>query len=55
MIVGGVLRTLKITVIKKRWFFDYMDSIGKLGGQNKFPRLANDRVLADNLNRFILG
>ena len=26
-----------------------MKSIGKLGGQNKIPRLANDRKIADAL------
>jgi len=29
-----------------------MKSIGKLGGQNKVPRLANDRKIADKLNSF---
>ena len=26
-----------------------MKSIGKLGGQNKVPRLANDRSISNNL------
>ncbi|MDP4662470.1 MAG: GH3 auxin-responsive promoter family protein, partial [Salibacteraceae bacterium] len=30
-------------------FNKYMDSIGKLGGQNKLPRLSNDRAIADKL------
>lgn len=28
-----------------------MKSIGKLGGQNKVPRLANDRKIADALQK----
>ena len=49
LIVGKVLRPLKITKIKKDGFQTYMKSIGKLGGQNKIPRLANDRKIADTL------
>ncbi|WP_299776507.1 GH3 auxin-responsive promoter family protein [uncultured Formosa sp.] len=49
LIVGKVLQPLKITSIKKDGFQDYMKSIGKLGGQNKIPRLANDRKIADKL------
>lgn len=47
LIVGNVLRTLVITTVAKNGFQDYMKSIGKLGGQNKLPRLANDRKIAD--------
>jgi hypothetical protein len=50
LISGGVLRPLEITVIVKNGFRNYMNSIGKLGGQNKVPRLANDRKIADKLN-----
>ncbi len=50
LIEGKVLRTLKITKISKNGFRNYMRSIGKLGGQNKVPRLANDRTIADKLN-----
>ncbi len=49
LIEGKVLQPLKITVIKKNGFQDYMKSIGKLGGQNKIPRLSNDRNIADKL------
>ncbi|WP_299393668.1 GH3 auxin-responsive promoter family protein [uncultured Gelidibacter sp.] len=49
LIVGKVLQPLKITVVKKNGFQDYMKSIGKLGGQNKIPRLSNDRKIADAL------
>ncbi len=50
LIVGKVLRTLVITKVLKNGFQDYMKSIGKLGGQNKLPRLSNDRKIADKLN-----
>jgi len=49
LIVGKVLQPLKITVVKKNGFQDYMKSIGKLGGQNKIPRLANDRKIVEVL------
>ena len=49
LIEGKVLQPLKITPVKKAGFKNYMKSIGKLGGQNKVPRLANDRKIADAL------
>lgn len=49
LITGKVLQTLKICTLKRGSFNQYMDSIGKLGGQNKLPRLANDRSIADFL------
>ena len=52
LIKGSILRPLKITLIKKGGFIEYMKSIGKLGGQNKVPRLANDRKIANQLNYF---
>jgi len=52
LIVGGVLKPLVVTKISKNGFRSYMKSIGKLGGQNKVPRLANDRKIADKLNEF---
>ena len=50
LIVGNVLRPLEITFVEKNGFKNYMKSINKLGGQNKVPRLANDRKIADKLN-----
>jgi hypothetical protein len=47
LIKGHVLRTIVITKVTKNGFQDYMKSIGKLGGQNKLPRLSNDRKIAD--------
>ena len=49
LIVGNILRPLVIKPLKNNAFIDYMRSIGKLGGQNKVPRLANDRKIADVL------
>jgi phenylacetate-coenzyme A ligase PaaK-like adenylate-forming protein len=49
LIVGKVLQCLKITVVEKNGFQHYMKSIGKLGGQNKIPRLSNDRAIVDAL------
>jgi acyl-CoA synthetase (AMP-forming)/AMP-acid ligase II len=49
LIEGKVLRPLVITRVKKDGFQTYMKSIGKLGGQNKIPRLSNDRKIADKL------
>ena len=46
LIRGNVLRTLVITKVPKNGFQAYMKSIGKLGGQNKLPRLSNDRTIA---------
>ena len=46
LIVGKVLQPLKISSVKTEGFKIYMKSIGKLGGQNKIPRLANDRKIA---------
>ena len=51
LIVGKVLQTVKITKVSKNGFQEYMKSIGKLGGQNKLPRLSNDRKIADLLER----
>ncbi len=52
LIDGKILQALKTTSIKKGGFQGYMKSIGKLGGQNKVQRLANDRKVADRLAEF---
>lgn len=49
LIEGKILSTLAVTSLKKGAFQDYMRSQGKLGGQNKVPRLSNDRKLAEGL------
>jgi hypothetical protein len=52
LITGNILKPLQIRVIKKNGFIDYMKSVGKLGGQNKVPRLSNDRKLAEDLEKY---
>lgn len=52
LIAGNILQPLKITVVRKNGFIDYMKSLGKLGGQNKMPRLSNDRKIAEELKKW---
>ena len=54
LIAGNILQVLKITPVRKNGFVDYMKAIGKLGGQNKVPRLGNDRKIADGLQPYII-
>lgn len=53
LIVGKVLQSLKITQVKTNGFHEYMKSIGKLGGQNKLPRLSNDRKIVEFLEKLV--
>jgi len=50
LIKGNILKSLVVTKVKKDGFQQYMKSVGKLGGQNKVPRLSNDRKIADKLS-----
>jgi hypothetical protein len=52
LISGKILRPLKIIPLRREAFRNYMKSKGKLGGQNKVPRLANDRQIADELSSY---
>jgi acyl-CoA synthetase (AMP-forming)/AMP-acid ligase II len=52
---GNILDRLKIQKLQKNAFAAYMKSEGKLGGQNKVPRLANDRKIAQGLNPFVIA
>ena len=54
LLQGNILRQLVISKVKKNRFDQYMKSVGKLGGQNKVPRLSNDRKIADGLKPYIL-
>jgi hypothetical protein len=54
LISGNILERLRISRVRKNGFIDYMRSAGKLGGQNKVPRLSNDRQLAEALQPFLL-
>ncbi|MCB9354305.1 MAG: GH3 auxin-responsive promoter family protein [Lewinellaceae bacterium] len=55
LITGNILRPLVIRTMQRDAFRTYMKSEGKLGGQNKVPRLANDRKIADGLGRMVNG
>lgn len=54
LIEGNILQPLKISPLQEGAFHDYMKSKGKLGGQNKVQRLANDRTMADALEDYKL-
>ncbi len=54
LITGGILQPLKIRAMQKQSFIAYMKSVGKLGGQNKVPRLSNDRLIADAMKQWQL-
>ncbi len=54
LITGNILKPLQILPLRKNAFIDYMKSVGKLGGQNKVPRLSNDRSIADALQSYII-
>jgi len=55
LISGGILQPLKVRELQPDAFIAYMKSIGKLGGQNKVPRLSNDRSIADALASWIIS
>ncbi|MCB0644192.1 MAG: GH3 auxin-responsive promoter family protein, partial [Phaeodactylibacter sp.] len=52
LIKGTILQRLKITPLQRDAFRNYMKAQGKLGGQNKVPRLANDRKIAEQLEGY---
>ncbi len=53
LLEGHILQRLKITKLPRNAFQEYMKSVGKLGGQNKLPRLSNDRKIAEKLEEII--
>lgn len=50
---GNILKELIIRPVEKHGFNNFMKSVGKLGGQNKLPRLSNDRNIADSLKKYL--
>ncbi len=54
LIDGNILQQLKIRPLQKDAFRKLMKASGKLGGQNKVPRLSNDRKMADVLQQWVL-
>ena len=55
LIEGNILRKLVIRPLQRDAFREYMKSEGKLGGQNKVPRLSNDRKIAEGLQPYRIG
>ena len=53
LIRGNILRPLVIRPLQKDAFINYMRSQGKLGGQNKVPRLSNDRRIVEELEKLV--
>jgi hypothetical protein len=53
LISGKILRPLIIKKVMKDGFQNYMKSIGKLGGQNKIPRISDNRTIATALTPFL--
>lgn len=53
LISGNILQPLKIRCMQKHGFIEYMKSEGKLGGQNKVPRLGNDRKIAEAIQQWV--
>ena len=49
LVQDGILSTLKIKILKRKSFINFMKLKGKLGGQNKVPRLSNDNNLIDEI------
>ena len=49
LITGNILRSAVITEVAEDAFINYARSQGRLGGQFKLPRLANDRKVAEQL------
>jgi hypothetical protein len=55
LLQGQILKPLEMRIMKENAFRNYMKSQGKLGGQNKVPRLSNDRKIADLLENWIIS
>ncbi|MGD9327955.1 MAG: GH3 auxin-responsive promoter family protein [Cyclobacteriaceae bacterium] len=55
LVSGAILRPLKVKLLEQGAFQKYMKSRGKLGGQNKVPRLSNERNIADELEKFLIN
>jgi phenylacetate-coenzyme A ligase PaaK-like adenylate-forming protein len=54
LIEGNILRPLVVRNLQPDSFINFMRSQGKLGGQNKVPRLSNDRKIADDLGKYVI-
>lgn len=54
LISGNILQRLQVYSLQKGSFINYMKSVGKLGGQNKVPRLSNDRKIVNELVKYTI-
>ena len=54
LITGKIIGKPVIRKITEDGFKKYMKSIGKLGGQNKIPKIANNRKIAEQLKKLNL-
>ncbi len=54
LIAGKIIAKAKVNMVQNGGFNKYMKSIGKLGGQNKIPKISNNRKVADQLNKLNL-
>ena len=52
LVEGKVLKPLKIIVVYVNSFKKFMKNKGKLGGQNKLPRLCNNREIVSQLDQY---
>jgi len=53
LVGGNILRPLVVRPLRRNAFISYMKGLGRLGGQNKVPRLSNERVLAEGLQPYL--
>ncbi len=49
LVEGKIIDSLKIKILPKNSFKNYLKAVGRLGGQNKIPRVSNDRKFADGI------
>ena len=54
LVSGKIIAEAKVNMVQKGGFNTYMKSIGKLGGQNKIPKISNNRKVVDRLNKLNL-
>lgn len=52
---GNILKPARVFQVQAGAFREYMKSLGKLGGQNKLPRLKAERDIAIFLHNFIIS
>ncbi|MBK78151.1 MAG: hypothetical protein CMC88_03440 [Flavobacteriaceae bacterium] len=55
LIKGKILSRLVVKAVEKNSFSKYMKYVGKLGGQNKVPRLSNDYKIASYLEKYVIN